>query len=297
MTDLLQFIVAGVALGFQYALVALGIVIIFKATHVINFAQGGFVMLGAFLTYQMSTAWGWPFFASVLLAMVVTGLLGLIMERLVLQYMVGKPIFAIIMITLGLLFVIQEIVSTFWTSEGLEMNDPWGIETVDLGGVVVKVIDLWTILIAAVVLGAFFAFFRFSKLGLAMRATALDQEAALAQGMSAKLVFASAWIIAGAVAALAGAIVGADQSLDLSIQFVAILAFPAIILGGLDSPGGAVIGGIIIGVTQTVTAGYQPEYAPWLGNNFSLVMPYVVMVLILLVRPYGLYGTPEVKRI
>jgi branched-chain amino acid transport system permease protein len=297
MTNFLQLVVGGVALGFQYALVALGFVIIFKATHVINFAQGGFVMIGAFVAYQVATVWGMPFVVGVIAAMIVTALLGVLVERLVLRHMVGKPLFALIMITVGLLFVIQEAVSTIWTSDQVELNDPWGIDTIDLGGVIIKVLDLWAIAVAGVVLAGFFAFFRWSKLGLAMRASALDQEAALAQGMSAKRVFAAAWLIAGAVAALAGVIVAAGRPLDLTIQFVAILAFPAIILGGLDSPGGAVVGGIIIGLSQTLTAGYQPEYASWLGANFHTVMPYFVMVLILLVRPYGLFGTPEVKRI
>jgi branched-chain amino acid transport system permease protein len=297
MTNFLQLVVAGVAVGFQYALVALGTVIIFKATHVINFAQGGFVMLGAYLTYQFANLNGLPFPVAVILAMGITALLGLLVERLILKRMVGKPIYAIIMITIGLLFVIQELCSTLWTSDTVELADPWGIETVDIGGVVVKVSDLWGIALAGLVLAAFFAFFRFSKLGLAMRATALDQEAALAQGMSAKVVFASAWIIAGGVAALAGVIVASGRALDPSIQFVAILAFPAIILGGLDSPGGAVLGGIVIGLSQTVTAGYQAEYMPWLGTNFHIVMPYVIMVIVLLVRPYGLFGTPEIKRI
>jgi branched-chain amino acid transport system permease protein len=297
MTNFLQLVVGGIALGFQYSLVALGVVIIFKATHVINFAQGAFLMLGAYLGYQFSTLWDFPWAVGLVLAMIVTALVGVLVERLILRRMVGKPLFALIMITIGMLFVIQELCSTLWSSEAVEVQDPWGLDTVNFGGVVIRLIDVWTIVLASVVLGAFFAFFRYSKLGLAMRATALDQEAALAQGMSAKRVFASAWAIAGLVAALAGVIVSAQRPLDLTIEFVAILAFPAIILGGVDSPGGSVVGGIVIGLTQSLTSGYQPEYASFLGNNFSSVMPYVVMVLVLLVRPYGLFGTPEVKRI
>jgi branched-chain amino acid transport system permease protein len=297
MTQFFQLIVAGVALGFQYALIALGFVIIFKATHVINFAQGGFVMLGAYVAYQFTNLWGLPFIIGVPLAMVVGAFTGLLVERVVLRRMVGKPLFALIMITVGLLFIIQEICSSLWSSDSLEVTDPWGLDTIDVAGVIIPVRNIWAIGLAGLVLGAFFAFFRFSKLGLAMRATALDQEAALAQGMSSKKVVATAWAIAGAVAALAGVIVVADKPLDLTIQFVAILAFPAVILGGLDSPGGAVVGGIIIGITQTLTAGYQPQYAEFLGDHFDAVMPYVVMVVILLVRPYGLFGTPEVKRI
>jgi branched-chain amino acid transport system permease protein len=298
MTNFLQLIVGGLALGFQYALVALGFVIIFKATGIINFAHGGFVMLGAYLTYQFSSVWGLPFPLGVLASMIVAAGIGLVVERLVLRRMVGKPLFALIMITVGLLFIIQEIVATIWGTDNLNLGDPWGIDTVNVGGVVIQVADLWGLALAGIVLVVFFAFFRFSRLGLAMRATALDQEAALAQGMSAKRVFATAWAISGAVAALAGVIIAAGPSqLSTSVQFAALLAFPAIILGGLDSPGGAVLGGVIIGLSQTLTAGYLYDYASFLGENFQTVMPYVVMLLVLLVRPYGLFGTKEVKRI
>ena len=299
MTEFLQLIVGGVALGMKYALVALGFVIIFKATGVINFAQGGFVMVGAYLTYNFRVTWGLPFVVAVLLAVVVTALSGLVVERLILRRMVGRPPFALIMITIGMLFIIQEIVTLIWGFEGHDLGDPWGVETIQVGGVFIRVADLWTVGIALAVVGMFFAFFRFTSLGLAMRATALDQEAALAQGMSAKRVFASSWAIAGGVAALAGVTISAGISggVNPQVQFIALLAFPAIILGGLDSPGGAVIGGVIIGITQTLTAGYQKEYASFLGENFQSVMPFVVMVLILLIRPYGLFGTKEVKRI
>lgn len=298
MTNFLNLVVAGVALGFQYALVALGFVVIFKATHVINFAQGGFVMFGAYLTYQFGSVWGLPFPLAIVLAMAGTALLGLVVERLILKRMVGKPPFALIMITVGLLFIIQEVVTRIWGFDALSIGDPWGISTVEVGGIVIEVADIWSMVLGIVVVAAFFAFFRFTSLGLAMRATALDQEAALAQGMSARRVFASAWAISGAVAALAGVVIASGPGgLTPAVQFVALLAFPAIILGGLDSPGGAVIGGIVIGLTQTLTAGYHNEYVPWLGQNFQTVMPYVVMVVVLLIRPYGLFGTPEVKRI
>ena len=168
-----------------------------------------------------------------------------------------------------------------------------------MGGVVIQVADIWSVGLAAVLLGAFFAFFRFSTLGLAMRATALDQEAALAQGMSAKRVFAVVLghLRRGGRPRRGHHRPGPERRSSPRCSSLALLAFPAIILGGLDSPGGAVLGGLIIGLTQTLTAGYQSEYAAFLGENFHTVMPFLVMVLILLVRPYGLFGTPEVKRI
>lgn len=298
MTEFLQLSFQGIALGSEYALVALGFVIIYKASGVINFAQGGFVLLGAYLAYNFGQTWELPFALAVLMAMLAGALIGVVVERLLLRRMVAQPVFAVIMITIGLLFVLDQLVTSIWGFESLNLGDPWGNDTVRIGDVVLSVGDLWTIGITAVAVLAFFFFFRYSATGLAMRAAALDQEAALAQGVSPGRVFALAWAIAGAVAALGGISHAAGSAqLSPSVGFFALAAFPAMILGGLDSPLGAVIGGIIIGLTQSLTAGYQPDHAAWLGNNFHTVMPYVVMVLILLVRPYGLFGTPEVRRV
>lgn len=297
MTDFLQFVFAGMALGARYALVALGFVVIFRATGVINFAQGGLVALGAYITYQFAERMDLPFVVAVLAAVVGCALVGAIIQQLVLARMVGQPAFAVIMITIGLLFVLEQLIPTLWGYGSQNLGDPWGIDTVDAAGLNLAVRDLWTLLIAAAALGAFFAFFRLSRYGLAMRAVAIDQEASLAQGISVRKVVALSWAISGMVAALAGVTLGAGAAaVTPSISFIALAAFPAMILGGLDSPLGAVVGGLLIGVTQTLTAGYQPEHATWLGDNFHVVMPYVVMILILMVRPYGLFGTKEVDR-
>lgn len=298
MTKFLQLCFQGLAVGAQYALVALGFVVIYRATRVINFAQGGLVMLGAYLTYNFHQTWDLPFFVAVLLAVAVSAALGVGIEALILRRMVGQPTFAVLMITIGLLFVIEQVVTTIWGFDALNLGDPWKVRATSVGDIVLSVRDIWTIGLAAAVLVAFFAFFRYSAMGVAMRATALDQEAALAQGISARRVFALSWAIAGGVAALAGVTASAGAAaLNPQVQFIALRAFPAMILGGLDSPGGAVAGGVIIGLTQVLTGGYQPEHAAWLGKGFSNVMPYLVMVVILLVRPYGLFGTREVRRV
>lgn len=298
MTEFLQLMVSGVSLGFTYALVALGFVIIYKATEVINFSQGGLVMIGAYMVYNFTQTWGLPFWLSVVLGMASTAGIALIFERIILRRMVGAPVFAQVMITIGLLFILQNIVTAVWGSDNLDLGDPWGVSTVNVGDVVIQVRQLWGMGLTLVVLGLFFLFFRYTPLGLAMRATAIDQEAALAQGMSSKRVYMAAWGIAGATAALAGVSIAAGAAaLSPELQFYALLAFPAIILGGIDSPLGAVIGGLVIGVTQALTAGYIDDIAPWLGSGFDSVMPFVVMVLVLLVRPYGLFGTPEIKRV
>jgi branched-chain amino acid transport system permease protein len=297
-TDFIQFCFAGLALGSLYALVALGFVVIYKATGVINFAQGGLVLIGAYLTYNFHVTWDLPFYLSIALAMLATAVVGAAVERLVLRFMVGQPVFAVIMITIGLLFIMERVVTSIWGFEQLLLEDPWGVKAVHIGDVSLQYKDVATIVLAGIVVTLFFLFFRYSSMGVAMRATAFDQEASLAQGISVSRVFALSWAIAGAVATLAGVMLSTGaRGVQPSVGFIALAAFPAIILGGLDSPLGAVLGGVIIGISQTLTAGYQPEYAPWLGANFHVVMPYLVMIVILMVRPYGLFGTPEVRRI
>jgi branched-chain amino acid transport system permease protein len=296
---LLQLSFQGIALGARYALVALGFVVIFRATQAINFAQGGLVVAGAYLTYNAYHTWDAPFWLAVLFGMIGTALIGALIERLVLRRMVGQPTFTVIMITIGLLFVINELVTTVWGTDTLALQDPWGIKTKKALDVTVLVKDLWTIGLAAAVLLGFFLFFRYSRMGVAMRATAVDQEAALAQGISVRRVFALSWAISGLVAALAGVTLASGPgNLNPNIGLIALAAFPAMILGGLDSPGGAVVGGLVIGLTQVLTAGYQSDLGlDSLGAGFKDVVPYVVMVLILLVRPYGLFGTKEVRRV
>ncbi len=298
MTKLLELIFSGTIRGALYALVALGFVVIYKSTGVINFAQGGLLLVGMYLTYNAHVTWGLPFWLAVVLAAALTALVGALVERTVLRRMVGQPVFAVVMVTLGLLIVVQQVIPTIWGYDRLDLGDPWGVRSVSLGPLDVEVKDLWTLGLAVAVLTAFFAFFRLSRYGVAMRATAFDQEAAIAQGISARRVFALSWAIAGVVAPLAGVMLAAGSGgVEPAKDIIALAAFPAIILGGLDSPPGAVVGGFVIGISQSLTAGYQPEHAPFLGEGFDGVMPYVVMVLILLVRPYGLFGTREVVRV
>lgn len=299
MTDFLQFLVAGVAVGSLYALVALGFVIIYKATGVINFAQGGLLLLGTYFTYAFTRELGLPFYLAVVLAMAACAAVGFLIERLVLRRMVGQPVFSVIMITIGLAIFIDQVVTWKWGFDRLDLDDPWGLDTFTVGGVIVAVTDVVRIVAAAGLLATFFAFFRYSRVGIAMRATASDQEAALAQGISASRIFGLSWAIAAAVATLAGVLLSAGaRGVDPSLSVIALLAIPAIILGGLDSPAGAVVGGLVIGVVEEMTKGYGPGNLPeWVGSNFHTVMPYLVLVAILLLRPYGLFGTREVERL
>ncbi|MFP5579859.1 MAG: branched-chain amino acid ABC transporter permease, partial [Acidimicrobiia bacterium] len=185
MTEFLQLVFQGIALGSQYALIALGFVVIYKATGVINFAQGGFVLVGAYLAYNFRQTWDLPFFVALVLAMVAGALLGAVVERVLLRRMVGEPVFAVLMITIGLLFVLEQTSTSVWGFDNLNLGDPWGIDTVEVADLNLAVADLWTIGLAALAMSAFFAFFRYTATGVAMRATAIDQEAAVAQGIGA----------------------------------------------------------------------------------------------------------------
>jgi branched-chain amino acid transport system permease protein len=297
-TDLFQFLIAGTALGAVYALVALGFVVIFRATGVVNFAQGGFVVLGAYLTHQFAVRMGLPFAVGVALAMAVVAGLGFLVERVVLRRMVGHPIFATVLITLGINILVEQVCAAVWGYDVLPMGDPWGVRTVTIAGVMVKVIDLWTVAAAAVLLGLFFLIFRRSSLGVAMRAAAVDPEAALAHGINPAVIHALSWAIAGAVAVVAGVFLASGpRGIDSTLSPIAFRAFPAMILGGVDSTEGAVAGGLLIGVVEVLSAAYLTPNATSLGANIHAVIPYLVMILVLVFRPHGFFGTVEVRRI
>ena len=296
MTDFAQFLIAGVSLGAVYSLICLAFVVVYRATGVLNFSQGGLVVLAAYLTYQLAT-WRVPFPLAMAMAAVVMAGCGMFIERFVLRRMVGQPVFAAILITLGLLYVLEQVCTTFWGYDLRMLGDPWGVRTVMLGGVTIKLVDVWTILATAFALIAFFLGFRFSTIGIAMRAAASDPEAALAHGVSPRAIQGIAWALAGVLAVLAGTFIGAgSRGVDLGVSAVALRAFPATILGGLDSTEGAVAGGLLVGLVEVMSAAYITPNAPWLGNNVHVVIPYVLMTGVMLVRPYGLFGTAEVRR-
>jgi branched-chain amino acid transport system permease protein len=308
MTVFWQLLAAGLAVGAQYALIVLGFVIIFRASGVVNFAQGAFVVLGAYLAYNATNTWDVPFYVAIVVAMAGGAIIGVLVEFLILRRMIGQPAVSVIMITIGLFIILQELPTMIWGGNPLNLGDPWGGGAKHFGDVIIETKSIATVALAALSLTGFFLLFRYTRIGVAMRATAVDQEAALAQGIGARQIFAVSWAIAGAVGALAGitAASGPAANVQPGLGLLALLAFPAMILGGLDSPGGAVLGGLIIGVTQTLTQGWStgvlhfgwlPRFPSFLGDGFDDVMPYVVMILILLVRPYGLFGTREVRRV
>jgi branched-chain amino acid transport system permease protein len=294
MVALAEAVIRGLGLGSIYALLALGFVIIFKATRVISFAQPAFMLAGAVIVTYLVGPLG--FFGALIAATLLTGLLALGVERVAVRPMVGRPAFVVAIITLGVDVVVRVITTGFIGLNVRQVGDPWGLSTVEIGGVSIQQRHLAVFITAGLVVLALFAFFRFTPMGLAMRAASEDQEAALAQGVSVGSVFALSWAMAGGLAAVAGTFVAAGESVDHLMWRIALTALPVIILGGLDSLPGAVIGGLVVGVLQELAANYQ-SHAPWLGGNVSVITPYVVMLLVLLVRPYGLFGTREVERV
>jgi branched-chain amino acid transport system permease protein len=295
MTELLQSLARGIGSGSVYALLAIGFVIIYKSMRVISFAQPAFMLAGAVLVSYLVLEL--PFFVAVPLAALAVALLGVGVERVALRPMIGKPVFVISIITLGVDVVIRVVVNSYIGLDVRQIGDPWGLRTVSLLGIDVQQRYLAMFVTTMVLVGALFAFFRYSRMGLAMRATALDQEVALAQGISVGSVFALSWAIAGALAAVAGVLVTMGGSIDQSLWIIALKALPVIILGGLDSIGGAVLAGLAVGVVESLVGTYGGDVAPFLGGEFSQVAPYVLMLLVLLVWPYGLFGTREVERV
>ncbi len=318
--------VNGLSLGAIYAVLALGFVIIFKATQVLNFAHGALAAIGAFFIASFASIinipgrwmegspvwlrWG----LSMVFALLVAALVGAILERAFLRPMVGEALFAVAIVTLGIDIVVRTVTNDFIGQNPRPMGDPFGLKTLGLGcqsGGVVTNADLtelctmrvphttlFQLALTIVLVVVVAAFFR-SRIGIAMRATAWDQEVARAQGISVGRIFSTAWAIGAVLAAVGGLFISVfprrPSGVDQFTAFFAFRAFPAIILGGLDSVTGAIIGGFAIGFAESASSSYLTF--DWLGNGFGGVVPYIVMLLVLLIRPYGLFGTEEIRRV
>jgi branched-chain amino acid transport system permease protein len=294
MTAFVEGVLRGLGVGSVYALLALGFVIIYKATRVISFAQPALMLAGVVLVSHLAGVTG--FWLAVPIAAALTAVLALGIERTAVRPMVGRPAFVVAIITLGIDVVVRVVVNGFVGLDVRNVGDPWGLRTVGFGPVHMEQRHLAAVVAATVLVAGLFAFFRYTRMGLAMRAAADDQEAALAQGVSVGAVFALSWAIAGALAAVGGTFAAAGAGFDGTLWLTALIALPVIILGGLDSLPGAVLGGLVVGVAQELVGTYQNDL-PWLGGNVSVITPYVLMLIVLLVRPYGLFGTREVERV
>lgn len=299
MDEFLTTLIRGLAQGSFYALVAAGFVVIYRATDVVNFAQPALMVMGAYFTALFTHNYNFPFWLSVIAAMVAVALIGAVSERVALRPMVGEPPFSAAMVTVGLFLVLTIVANRLIGSNVISVGDPWGLETATfLGNVRMRVADGWGIGLTILAFAAVGLFLTRSRVGLAMRATSLDQEVALAQGVNVGRMFGLSWALAGGLAGLAGMVYGSGGTgVDHTSAFVALKALPVIILGGLDSLKGAYVGGLIIGVAEAFTRANAASLSGVVGSNVDVVVPYLIMLIVLMVRPYGLFGTPEVQRV
>ena len=290
MSNFINQLAYGLADGSILALAALGFVLIYKATGVINFAQGEFLLVGAYMFYTAFVVLQLPLLLAVVFGVVVATVIGVLVERVILRPMVGENPISIIMVTIGLSMFLKAVVQAFYGTTPKSQPPILPAGSVEILGASVPLNRVVAIVVAAVVLTVFTIFFRKSRHGIAMRAVADDQQAAMTMGISVRRIFAMAWALAAISALIAGVLLGDISAVDQNIASFGLLVFPVVILGGLDSVPGTIVGGLTIGLLQQFTAGY------W-DPGLATVIPYIALVLILLVRPYGIFGETRIERV
>jgi branched-chain amino acid transport system permease protein len=292
---MLQLLITGVAVGGVYALMALGFVLIYKASNVVNFGPGELVLFGAYVSWATILQMRFPLYVAFPLTLLTSIALGLVIERGVLRPLIGQPIISVIMVTFGFASVIRGVLNMVWGSDTRPFPALFSSQPFHLGPVPISPVHLWSFVIVLLLLGGFSLFFKFSLTGTAMRATADNQQVALSLGVSVKRMFALSWCIATVVSTLGGIILGNVRGgVDFSLADLGLKVFPVVILGGLDSVMGAIVGGVLIGVLENLSGGYLD---PIFGGGVKEVAPFAVLVVILLFRPYGLFGKPEIERV
>ena len=290
-----QLVINGLVVGSIYALVAMGFVIIYKSTSVLNFAQGEFLLLGAYISLALLTRWHVPFWATVVLTLGFAVVLGLAVKRLILRSMIGEPEVSVIMVTLGLSSILRAVVQGIWGTDTRPYPEIFPSAPVMIGPVPVSRAYAWSLGCVVVLLVAFSLFFKRSRFGIAMRATAFSQQVALSMGISVRHMFALAWAIAAVVSAIGGILLGAVRTgVDQSLALIGLKVLPVVILGGLDSVLGAIVGGLLIGVLENLAGGYLD---PVFGGGVKEVAPFVILVAILMIKPYGLFGKVHIERV
>ena len=295
MEFLLQLVLNGLVIGSIYALVGLGFVVIYKSSSILNFAQGEFLMLGAYVCVAIFTAYHVPFWAAFVLTLVFSAVLGILMERLLLRPMIGEPVISVIMLTLGLASVLKAVVQGIWGTETIPYPPIFPTAPVMVGPLPVSQGYLYSMASVALLLVLFTLFFKFTRAGIAMRATAFSQQVALSMGVSVKRIFALAWSIAAVVSAIGGVLLGGIRGgVDGSFALFGLKVIPVVILGGLDSVLGAIVGGIVMGILENLAGGYLD---PLFGGGVKEVAPFIALVGILTVKPYGLFGKVKIERV
>lgn len=290
--DVLQLVVSGLANGCIYGLIALGFVLIYKATEAVNFAQGDFMMLGAFVTLGLTNAeqMGLPFWLAVTMAIIIMGAFGYLLDLIVLRRMSGQSQIAVVILTIALGFVIRFVAGLIWGHEPVSLESPIAGKDVRFGGVVLGLDEVSVIIVTIVLTVALYFFFNTTRLGVAMQASSQNQLAAYYMGIPVKRVQSLIWALAGAVAAIAGVLFASKGSIDVSAGLLGIKAFAAAVIGGFGSLPGALLGGIIVGLIE-------PFAARYIAAGYSQVAPYLVLFLILVFRPHGILSQVQAKKV
>lgn len=292
---LFQLLINGVIVGLLYGVVAMCFVLIYKSTQVVNFAQGEFLLLGAWVCLYFLVEYKMPFWAGFLLTMGFMAVFGIVVQMLILRPLIGEPIISIIMVTIGFSSFMQSLMSWIFGNSAVSFPRIFETEVVNIGGLNVETAYLMSIAMSIVIMITFFLFFRYSRFGLAMRATAYNQQIAQSLGISIKQVFMMAWAISAVVSAVAGIIIGMVSGVSTALSFIGIKVFPAVIVGGMDSIIGGVFGGVIIGVLENLAEFIDGQYLH-IGNMYQIA-PFYILIVILMIKPYGLFGTPDIERV
>lgn len=290
MAEVLQLLISGISQGCVYGLIALGFVLIYKATEMVNFAQGDLMMFGAFIAYTFVDVFHIPFFWGILAAFACMGLIGVLVERLFMRRMIGEPPFAALMLTIGLSFVLRAIAGGIWGGEPRSLTTPYGGGVLSLGNLVVGYENIAIVVGTAVLCFFLFMFFRFTTIGTAMQAASQNQLAAYYVGIPVKRVFSLVWAIAALIAAVAGVLIAPVSLIDPQLGFIGIKAFAAAIVGGFGSLPGAIIGGLIVGIAEQFAGLYLPP-------GYADTSAYIILLLVLLARPEGLFSTMQMKKV
>jgi branched-chain amino acid transport system permease protein len=294
-TLLFQLLLNGLIVGALYGVVAMSFVLIYKASQVVNFAQGEFLLVGAWMCWWFLTDWQLPFVVGFLFTLVFMTLFGIILQVVVLRPLIGEPVISVIMATIGLGIFFQALMKWIFGVFAKPFPPVFSADRVTVLGLEVQTAYLLSLGISILIMAGFGWFFRYSRHGLAMRATAFDQQVAQSLGISVPRVFAMSWAISAVVSAVAGVTVGMVNGVSSALSFYGIKVFPAVILGGLDSILGAVLGGLIVGVLENLAQYVDSQWLNW-GNMYQ-VAPFYALLLILLIKPYGLFGTKNIERV
>jgi branched-chain amino acid transport system permease protein len=295
MTELFQAVASGLMVGSLYSLIGLGIVVIYKSTRVFNFAQGGLLMVGAYLAWSFMEQAGMPIWLALICGLASAVVIGFLIERFGMRRIVGQPILALIIVTLALQALIDGVVTLFWGQNNYLVYPQFiPPHPVKFLSIILSLQHIIVFFVTMLVIGLFIVFFQYSKWGLDMRAVAEDHQAAMCMGVSIKVVFVMAWVIAAVLAYIGGVLLGSINGVSTSLHQIAANCFPVVLLGGLESIPGVLIAGLIVGSLEYMSGLYLD---PIVGASTREIAPYCILVLVLMIKPYGLFGLERIERI